>query len=348
MRQSRFAVRMWGACLTLWLCSGCGSDSESSGPNGASPGGGGRFWVATRGIQELLAVDANTGHVDIELEVATDSVEVSALAVASRQAFVGRSDGALLVFDEAREEVEKTLNIASSGERVELVAVGGGSVYAASGSPNDPQVQRVDLASGTVQAAAPVIGGADLFSGLVYDSGTLWVLSDNNFKLSKVDAASLAVLGSVSLGQDPSEPQGARGDFYGSGLMAEMSDKLWIIDVSAAQLLSVEKGSLTAKYESDLSDLLEPEGGVALAVNHDSFFVTLPDAGKIVRFDGASGARAQTYTLETGAGLAIAASNDRLYVNKNVAGWDVSEVDIRSGMTTNTYVNLRPAWLAIE
>lgn len=346
MRQSRFAVRVLGTCLALGLCAGCGSESDP-GPSGASPGGGGRFWVATRGIQELLAVDSKTGKVDVELEVASDS-EVSALAVASGQAWVGRSDGALVVVDGASEKVDKTLNIASSGERIELVTLGGGSAYVASGSPNDPHVSRVDVASGSVQAEAPVIGGADLFSGLLYDSGTLWVLSDNNFTLSKVDATSLAVLGSVSLGQDPSEPEGPRGDFYGSGVMAQSDSKLWIIDVSSNQLLSVEKSSLSVQYESDLADLLESEGGIALAANQESFFVTLPDAGKIVRFDSATGARAQTYTLATGAGLAIAAGSDRLYVNKDAAGWDVSEVDIRSGMTTNTYANLQPAWLALE
>jgi hypothetical protein len=64
--------------------------------------------------------------------------------------------------------------------------------------------------------------------------------------------------------------------------------------------------------------------------------------------DGASGARVQTYTLESGAGHILTVGSDKLYLNSNRAGWDVSEVDIRSGMTTHKYTNLQPAWLALE
>ena len=109
-----------------------------------------------------------------------------------------------------------------------------------------------------------------------------------------------------------------------------------------------EKSSLTAKYESDLADLLESSGSVVLAANHDSVFLALAREGKVVRFDGATGARAQTYALEAGAGLALAVGRDKFYVNRNQAGWDVIEVDIRSGQTTRTYANLQPAWLALE
>jgi hypothetical protein len=346
MNRSKQAFRALAAGMALWLCGGCGSSDEQS-PEGSNPGSG-TLWVATTGIQFLFGVDVATGKMGLDLELATSPVEVSALAAEGGLVWAGRSDGSLLVVDETKEKIDATLSLAATSDPVEKLAFGGGSAYAALGSMTAPHVYRVDAATRALKTQAPVIETNALFSGLLYDGSALWVLSDNEFKVRKVDASTLAVIGTVSLGQDPANPLGPRRDAYGAGYMAQVGGKLWVIDSTTNQLLSIEKSSLTAKYESDLADLLESSGSVVLAANHDSVFLALAREGKVVRFDGATGARAQTYALEAGAGLALAVGRDKFYVNRNQAGWDVIEVDIRSGQTTRTYANLQPAWLALE
>jgi hypothetical protein len=262
----------------------------------------------------------------LSLELATNPVEVSALKAANGRVWAGRSDGSLLMVNEATSKVEKTLSLAATTDPIEQLVLGSGAAYATAGSEREPHVFRIDTTSFKTQEAS-VISSTSLFSGFLYDGSVLWVLADNEFTLSKVDATTLSVLDSIPLGQNPSDPTGARVDKYGAGFMAQVGGKLWIIDSTTSQLLSVDKSTLVAKYVSDLKDLLEPSGSVIFTSNHDSLFLALADQGKIIRLDGQSGARVQTYTLETGAGRILTIGSDKLYLNSNNAGWDVSEID---------------------
>jgi hypothetical protein len=344
MNRSGRAFQALSAFLALWLA-GCGSSQDT--PSEQTSTGSGQLWVATTGIQYLFGVDIASGKMGLSLELATNPVEVSALKAANGRVWAGRSDGSLLMVNEATSKVEKTLSLAATTDPIEQLVLGSGAAYATAGSEREPHVFRIDTTSFKTQEAS-VISSTSLFSGFLYDGSVLWVLADNEFTLSKVDATTLSVLDSIPLGQNPSDPTGARVDKYGAGFMAQVGGKLWIIDSTTSQLLSVDKSTLVAKYVSDLKDLLEPSGSVIFTSNHDSLFLALADQGKIIRLDGQSGARVQTYTLETGAGRILTIGSDKLYLNSNNAGWDVSEIDIRSGEATNKYTNLQPAWLALE
>lgn len=330
-------LEVWFAALTLLLLGGCGSDGGGGdeGAGGPRPASGDTLWLINRGVPFLQGIDTGTGDVEVDVEVAEGDTRIFSLAVEDDRVWVGRDDGTIVVVDAEASAIEKTLALADPETTIEHLALGDGSAYVATGSSFEPLLTRIDASDFSTRATAPVIVTSNRFDAVLYGRSNVFVLSGNAFGVKKLDPATLASVGSVGLGSDPSNPDALSDDTYGTGHMARAGSILWVVDQASHRLLRVGEESLDASVVDDLSDLLEPEGYTEFTSNGTSTFLLLSERAEIVRFDGTTGARRRTYVLPEGAST-MAASEKKLYVATTSSSRRIVELDIESGEVTQT------------
>ncbi len=346
----RAGLNSLAAMLCVLAASGCGSGGDAGSSNSPKGSTGGTLWEVSGSLPMLRSIDTASGKIGVDVQIGPGSIDVwdKGVAPADGLVWVGRTDGAVVAVNASSGQIEKTIDVITDGGEVEIMLAGGGAAYALSSSSEKPVVIELDAKTFANKAQAQVISDNVPFSSALYEPGTIWALSGSDFALSKVNATTLAVQGRVPLGQNLSDPEGPRGEYDGDGLAALTTSKVWVVDRTAQQLLSVDKLSLQATFVSDLGDLLAPGGPIDFRGNGDSTFLSLPDQGMLVRFDGKTGARTKTYSLGVGVASAFVVTKTKIYATDNHVANDVFEIDIQSGSITNTYPNLRPSVLAVE
>jgi outer membrane protein assembly factor BamB len=330
--------------------SGDDPDAEGTGERGA----GGTLWGVTNTVF-LVGVDLATGE-----EVRPSSLEQVVgpltprgsmaigdgqawLVVGDESAVTGGDDGAVLVIDATTGEVEDVLEFTGG---VSALAVDDGTVYIAHSKGEGLVVERFDAATLASEVQARVVeenNASHTVEALVPDGDTLWVLQGNGFALHKVDAATLEVQETVRLGRFEDGPFD---DLYGYGRMVQVGDVLWVVDTYNDDLLRVDKTSLKPEVVDDIEEYLL--GRMQLSANSDSFFIATGDdsAGRVVRFDGDTGAHVDTYELGEDGARAFAVDDDHLYVNEDRFS-DLVEIDLQTGETQRTLPIIGPEVVAV-
>jgi hypothetical protein len=101
-----------------------------------------------------------------------------------------------------------------------------------------PPILRIDATSFKVATQADILHPVGYPNGIVYDGSDLWIIQWNALELVRADPTTLEVRGRVDLGQDPNDPDGAFGEFYGYGYLDPASNTSEIASRSAADVAS--------------------------------------------------------------------------------------------------------------
>jgi len=332
-----------------------GGDDPAAGGGDVEPGADGTLWGVTTSLF-LIGVDLATGEEVVPSsseQVVEPLTPLQSIAVGDgrvwlvtgdESAVTGGDGGAVLVIDATTGDVVDTLEFTGG---VSALAEDDGKVYIAhSAGDTDVVVERFDAATLASEAQARVLedNPSHTVEALVPDGDTLWVLQGNGFALHEVDAATLEVQETVRLGRFE---DGEFGDLYGYGKMVQVGDVLWIVDNYNNDLLRVDKTSLEPEVVGSIDEYLI--SGVRLSANSDSIFLATGDdsAGRVVRFDGATGEQVDTYELGENGARAFAVDDDHLYVNEDYFG-DLAEIDVQTGETQRTLPLPGPELVAVD
>jgi hypothetical protein len=348
---------LFAAAVTV-SCGGNGG-APAVNPDGGGTAGQGRIWIEE--LQYVTALDLATGKtVGDDAMVDQGNDDIYTMLAGGGQIWVGRADGVVAVVDMQTMKVTpltidavETWGIQSIVIGDRAVYVGSGAKPSASGMPEPPPLVRIDPATLAETGRSNVFGDDfnGTFKSMVGDGGTLWVLSEPDFKVIEVDAQNMAPRRSAPLGESPDDPTGARGEFNGGGYMVQVGGSLWVVDETSTRmpLLRVDKSSLQATYVRSLTDEFGPAAldCLRLFANADSVFVLFCDdtLHTVARLDGATGATAKKYTGVSD----IAVTKDKFYTVSPTKIHDLLEVDIATGTqrvvyTSGSYLG----WIAVE
>ena len=179
---------------------------------------------------------------------------------------------------------------------ISAIAFGGGTVWAANdGSAGLPQsLIAFDALTSTHVHIRSLLTGSHWFDGIVVDGADVFVLLGNSFALAKLDAASRSLLAQVELGEDPTDPTGPRGDFYGTGEIDVDSSSIWVLDRSVGKLHEIAKTDLALLRSIDLAHHVPATSDYDhLAVGAARVYVSDSDSGAtdvVVAIDKLTGA----------------------------------------------------------
>ncbi len=305
-----------------------GDGQTPSGQGGSGGQSGPVVWVGSHFTRSVRGIDTGSGETLAMIDLPADPND---LVIAAGKVWVGTDDGDLLAIDPQSGEAGDPLHI---GGPIEHIAAGGGRLFVAhfgggdSGLP--PQVVEVDPAKVTELNRFAVVDINESHDGLILDGSTLYVLVGNGFALERVDPDSGAVMDSVALGENPDDPSGPRGDFYGYGQMILVGGTMWVLDEYKNKVLGVDATSLAVGPILDATSWLDNGGADYLASDGKDVFVSLKDANSIVRLDGKTGEVKDTYDYEDGAGV-IAFKDGLLYMDGDESFGDLLLIDPSDG-----------------
>lgn len=357
-------VRSWcilglfGSPLVLIGCGENGSSSGSDGSNEAVGNSGGNSGAASEnnpaseeerqesgrtlfsmGLNVVQGVDTGSHEVVFSAPATEGSVDAYALDANDDQVWVGREDGKVVAIDRATQEVLQTLDLndyasPDSDVNASHIVLGNGYAYSvANESIEPPPITRIDTTTFEVLDRNDQLPAAAFLNGMRYDGDYLWLVTWNAVALVKVDPLTLEALDTVELGQDPDDPN-AFGDWYGYGMLAEVGNSAWVLDLESKRLLRVEKSTMEPSIAEDLSDL-DLDTYLEFDANGDSVFLLLSEASTVIRFDGQTGERVKTYEFPDQDGIvAMALTDDMLYLRPgDIFNYEALEVDIETGET---------------
>jgi hypothetical protein len=144
-------------------------------------------------------------------------------------------------------------DVAADGIGADLIALRNGEVWLARGNAESALAVYDISADSLTEIALTEETWCGPFDGLVTDGDDVFVLCSNPFELWKLDADSQELDGSVALGEDPSDPTGPRGEFFGAGKLGVGEDSLWIFNTDALKLHQIDKSDLSIEETVDLS-----------------------------------------------------------------------------------------------
>lgn len=314
------------------------ASGRSSGDTGDETQRGRTLWTITNALPSLVGLDTASHEVVFDVSVAEGSIGVTAIDIGDDQVWLGRDDGTVVIVDRGAEQVAAEVDLTPFAEfpeeplQASHVLIGSGAGYSVAAQNIEPPVLRIDASTFEVTATADILPLGGYLNGMAYDGSDLWLVSWNSLALVRADPGSLELRGTVPLGQNPDDLSGF-GDFYGYGYLARTDAALWILDTISSRLVGVDPATLTPRAAGDLSDLTDFQTYLEFAANQSSVFLLLENEASIVRFDGTTGERVQTYDLSTEGGVSgMAVASDRLYVSKSQSPlYEILELDIESG-----------------
>jgi hypothetical protein len=334
--------------------SGTGGSSGSSGSSGSGTGGGGQpgtpsgriLWTISSFLPSLRGIDTGSHELVVDVDIVDldeSDVGINTLEISDDQVWLGRDDSVLTVVDRGTEAIVAEIDLLPFGENETVdiynIAVGGGYAFTSPESNIQPPILRIDASTFEVVTQADILDGVGYPTRILYDGSDLWIMQWNAIELVRADPTTLDVRERVLLGQDPNDPNGAFGPFYGVGYMADSGDTLWIIDTESLRLLSVDKATVTPRAVADLSDLTDFDTFFEFDANSHGVFLLLAEPGIVVRFDPETGERLNTYDFADDGGVGnMAVGRDTLYVTPGGSEfvYDTREVDIDSGRVLQT------------
>jgi hypothetical protein len=106
-------------------------------------------------------------------------------------------------------------------------------------------------------------------------------------------------------------------------------------------LVAIDKSTLATTFVDSLADIaVLSDFGAALDSNGTSLFAYNCDSAKlatIVRLDGSTGQRLQTFTVGVGDCYGLTFSERKLYVQSPDSVYKLNQVDLQSGAVTATF-----------
>lgn len=352
----------------LGSVTGCGPDDSSDGANGASSGSGG---TAPRGGSSGTGGDAARGgssgtgggssaspsgvtvfsvgyilldgidtgsHEDVlHTTVSTFDVDVWDLDATKSKVWLTRDNGSVTVVDRGSQQkladVDLSAVAGNPEGRVELPVItadddAGYTVFQAGGIIS---VMRIDGDTFDVKQAPDVLDSLSYAEGMRVDGQDLWVLTGDTFELLKLDPKTLERRDAVFLGA-PSDDAKGFGDYHAYGELAVSPHAVFVVDTWNWRLIRVNKETLEPNVVDDVSDL-------DLAMTPEFFsrggdvYLGCDTTNTIVRFDGTTGARIQSYDMNAQGGLSnFDALGDTLYMrHPDATRREVLEFDGDSG-----------------
>jgi outer membrane protein assembly factor BamB len=331
----------WATALGLCALLGCESGGESAGDGGTSSSGsagsggggtttgggaGGKVVVARDNYLKLL--DTATGE---ELGSLPFDFFAEELHVAGDAVVLGGSEGELVVADAETLELRSQIAL---GSDVEAIASVGDEAFVAllgDGTSEDgPAIARVDLANVTETSRFFDVDVNEQHAAMLAEGDDLIVLVGNGFALERVSTASETVVQDVPLGQNPDDPEGPRGEFYGYGMLASAEGRYWVFDEYSDRLLGLDATSFAVQVMHHTAALLENAGATHVVSDGSELFLTLADKDQVVVFDGETGEVARTYDVADGA-RAIGVKDGLLYLDADETFGELLVLDAQTG-----------------
>ncbi|MDJ0975320.1 MAG: hypothetical protein QNJ98_12720 [Planctomycetota bacterium] len=209
------------------------------------------------------------------------------------------------------------------GVGIEAIAIGTNYIWA--GITGDATTEKALVTIDPITRRASYLrlvnGWGRYFADIVVDGPNVYALTDSSFELTRIDEATRTVQLTVPLGQDPADPTGPRGDFFGTGRLAVGPGHVWVLDSTHSKLHKIDKTTLAIVNTADLSAHLPPDGDFdALVVGDQRVYVAETEfntrnEGSIVAVDKVTGVSTEIYA-PPGDGIreGIAANGDVLIV----------------------------------
>lgn len=290
--------------------SGTGGDTARGGSSGTGGGTSARpsgVTVFSVGYTSLDGIDTGSHEDVLHTTVSTFDVEVWDLDATKGKVWLTRDDGSVTVVDRGSQkklaDVDLTAAAGNPEGTVELpvITADDAAAYTVLQGGGVISVMRIDGDTFDVKAAPDVLDSLAYAEGIRVDGQDLWVLTGDTFELVKLDPRTLERRDAVFLGA-PSDDAKTFGDYHGYGELAVSPHAVFVVDTWAGRLIRVNKETLEPTLVDDVSDL-------DLAMTPEFFsrggdvYLGCDASNGILRLDGTTGARIQSYDMNAQGGL---------------------------------------------
>jgi hypothetical protein len=169
------------------------------------------------------------------------------------------------------------------------------------------------------------------YDGIIADEEAAWVLLGNTFGVVKIAGDPLGVSETIELGENPRDPSGPRGSFYGFGSFVKIGRLIWVWDKKNNKLLKLDINPLSVYTVIDLNPIIGDDDEGYMADNGRLLFISSPENESILVFDGLNGDYIEEILINEATGH-FRADRDYLYINlSESAAGELAVVDLASG-----------------